>query len=80
MTRDALQRRLNAGAGQGEGGDYKPFYRTSDLPANSFCSITNSTWKYHRDYHLLSQLERHYLNILLWSDEVCGRKVDGHRN
>jgi hypothetical protein len=70
MTGEALQRRLKEGFGQGEGADYKPFLRTSDLPAYSICSIINSVWKYHRDYHLLSQPERHYFYILLWSYAV----------
>jgi hypothetical protein len=69
ITGRAIDRRIAAGFGQGEGALYKPWLRISDVPSKGTCTIITG-WKHGREHHLLSRNERNYFYCLEWQDDV----------
>ncbi|MFD2043362.1 hypothetical protein ACFSTA_03080 [Ornithinibacillus salinisoli] len=60
---------LKEGRGQGEGENYKPWLKIQDVPSEG-TAPRHKGWKAKRIYHLMSELELHYLYELEWSDMV----------
>ncbi len=69
LTGKAIERRIAAGFGQGDGASYKPWLRISDVPSKGTCTIITG-WKHGREHHLLSRNERNYFYCLEWQDDV----------
>src|ERR1017187_8573971 len=69
LTGKAIERRIAAGFGQGEGASYKPWLRISDVPSKGTCTIITG-WRHGREHHLLSRNERNYFYCLEWQDDV----------
>jgi TnsA endonuclease N terminal/TnsA endonuclease C terminal len=69
LTGKAMERRIAWGFGQGEGADYLPWLRISDVPSKGTCTIITG-WGNGREHHLLSRIERNYFYCLEWADDV----------
>lgn len=69
LTGEAIERRIKAGYGRGEGNDYKPWLRTTDVSSRGtsvqWCSSTLE-----RENHDLSQGEYRYHLLLKYSPPV----------
>jgi hypothetical protein len=69
LTGAAIERRIKAGRGRGEGRDYVPWLYTTDVPSKG----TSVQWyspKLQRMHHVLSQGEYHYLLLLTHASQV----------
>lgn len=69
LTGAAIERRIKAGRGRGEGRNYLPWFDTTDLPSKG----TSVQWyspKLQRIHHVLSQGEYHYLLLLTYDSQV----------
>lgn len=69
LTGSSMERRLKQGFGQGEGAEYKPWLRVTDVPSRGTCAIITG-WKHGREHHLLSRIERNYFYLLEWTDGI----------
>lgn len=61
--------KLQKGRGQGHGGNYTPFLRTSEVPSHGKSTRVKG-WKTGRVHHFLSTHESNYFYILEWSPAV----------
>ena len=68
LTGRSMERRLNAGRGQGEGAEYTPWLYVTDVPSRG-TSVVITGWD-GREHHLLSHGERNYFFCLEWADSV----------
>ena len=69
MTRAKRERWIREGRGRGEGIDYTPWLKVSDVPSIGRSSRIKG-WKTGRTHHLLSNHELKYFYHLEWSDTV----------
>jgi hypothetical protein len=69
LTGDAVERRTKSGHGRGEGNDYKPWLRTTDISSRG-TSVQWCSSKLERANHTLSQGEYRYLLLLKYSPSI----------
>lgn len=69
MTPAIIEKRIKEGRGSGRGNAYSPWLTIQDVPSNGRASRIDG-WKSARAHHVMSDLERDYLYILDWSDQV----------
>lgn len=69
ITRSKIERLIREGRGQGTGNEYLPWLRIQDVPSSGRASRLVG-WTTGRMHELLSDIERDYLYLLDYSDEV----------
>jgi hypothetical protein len=65
LSGKSIDRRLKAGRGLGEGAEYQPWLRVTDVASRGTSSVITS-WKHGRGVHTLSQVERNYFLLQEW--------------
>lgn len=68
-TEEKIEKYKKEGRGKGELQNYKPWLRIQDVPSTGR-SHRFKGWKTGRQHHLLSDLEKNYLLLLDWADDV----------
>ncbi|HEX7997919.1 MAG TPA: TnsA endonuclease N-terminal domain-containing protein [Pyrinomonadaceae bacterium] len=66
MTKEKIAKCIKEGRGQGEGKNYKPWFRIQDVPSQGIVSRIRG-WKTGRIHHLLSRLERSFFLVFDYS-------------
>ena len=69
MTSAVIEKRIKEGRGSGRGNEYLPWLTIQDVSSNGLATRIDG-WKCDRGHHVMSNLERDYLYILDWSDQV----------
>lgn len=69
FNEEKLNKYIQEGRGQGEGGNYKPWKNIRDFPSMGRCSRILG-WKTNRVHHLISDIQTRFFYLMDWEDDV----------